>query len=625
MAIEHLDNTILHPQVFTYLTDFRMNGCTLRHIQSEVFKNLQFLQFLTFTLYNLKGFVHGNGIEWMKHLGSKNSILNANFLKRKSGSICDDACQNLIYNLVMVTFGEGTNFNNDFFPAAYFPNLFYNFPDADFCTFANFSFNKLIVFTWNQVLTENNTLLLSNCSCTMLWLFKNLALVWNISESYNAQIIMTNADGRICRTNNATLFVQAYNACNFPSRLQNCASIQTSLNEAAENNYNDQYFQLYDIQAFLNHANNFLSSGFNIGIAVFALVTNLATVAVIVNARRFQKAKGPVLKKDNELNSIDEQFFTYMLFNALINSLFSLSFLLSACISCAPKPINERYVNVTACVVANMSVAGVISLMKLMGNYTYVLMSMNRYLLVGKDHAKWIETVAKSDLKKTMCAAFIISCLLSLVSVYQVYYFGGFSMTANAGYESNSYYNSHSYLFGVSLDSKINAQVNLFNLRNAVSMLPLVFSLTVLHDLVSYFLFCFLNLALDVMTVLKLKESLAEKARLSSIKKRDEQMQAERRSVVMVVLNSIVNILLRLPELLAIVFYFAVAVNSNQIYPFKILCYDFNQCLTLGQISNSFVVLSLLFNVFFYYFFNKTFKFAFHLLFCGSRKKQPKK
>jgi hypothetical protein len=88
----------------------------------------------------------------------------------------------------------------------------------------------------------------------------------------------------------------------------------------------------------------------------------------------------------------------------------------------------------------------------------------------------------------------------------------------------------------------------------------------------------------------------------------------------MVVMNSIVNILLRLPELLAIVFLLVVAVNPNQKYPFKILCYNFGQCLTLGDISNSFIILSLSFNVFFYYFFNKTFKFACQLFFIVAKK-----
>jgi hypothetical protein len=149
-----------------------------------------------------------------------------------------------------------------------------------------------------------------------------------------------------------------------------------------------------------------------------------------------------------------------------------------------------------------------------------------------------------------------------------------------------------------------------------------MFSLTIANALVSYFLFCFLNLALDVRTVLKLKESLAEKERLSSVNKRDEIMRTERRSVVMVVLNSVANIFFRLPELLSIVFLFAVALDEK--YIFKILCYDYGQCLTLGQISNPFIIFSLSFNIFFYYFFNKTFKFACHLLFCGAKSRiQP--
>jgi hypothetical protein len=196
-----------------------------------------------------------------------------------------------------------------------------------------------------------------------------------------------------------------------------------------------------------------------------------------------------------------------------------------------------------------MCVAGVMSLMKLMGNFTFLLMSMNRYLLVGKDHAKWIEKVAKSKIVANICVAFITSCLLSLVSVYQAHYFDGFNLSFNGGEEYNSYNIYHSYMYGFSYNTAYRGSLNIANLNNAISTLPLVFFFVVVRDLFSYFLFCFLNLALDVMTVKKLKESLAEKARLSSVKKQDEQMRAERRIVVMVVLNSIVNILIRLRAL----------------------------------------------------------------------------
>jgi hypothetical protein len=390
MAIEKLDATIIHPQVFFSLRMFTMTDCTLRHIQLDVFKNKPSLQFITLVLYNMKGFVHGNGIEWMSYLSSNSSILNPDSFKGVTQSTCNQTCQNLLNNLVIVCFDEGHALTYAFYPVAFFPNLFYAFPDAEFCMFANFSFNQLIVATWNVQLVNNNSLSLLNCSCTLRWLLKNLALVMNFSDNPNVQQALyffrtkkSKADPTMCDLNDSSKYTQAFDACDFPARLQVCAQIQTTLQET-ETSFTDKYFQLYDIQHFLSQASDFLSGGFNIGVSVFALATNLATLIVIVYARCHKKAKGPVIRKDDQLNSIDERFFTYMLANAFINCMHSLTFLLSTCIPCVPKPVSENLVNLTDCVITNMCVAGVMSVMKLMGNFTFLLMSMNRYLLVGK-------------------------------------------------------------------------------------------------------------------------------------------------------------------------------------------------------------------------------------------------
>jgi hypothetical protein len=72
-----------------------------------------------------------------------------------------------------------------------------------------------------------------------------------------------------------------------------------------------------------------------------------------------------------------------------------------------------------------------------------------------------------------------------------------------------------------------------------------------------------LNLLIDIITVVKLKETFTHKACIGvqSKAKKEEQVQAERRSIFMVVLNSLVNILLRIPELLSIISFFII--NSN--------------------------------------------------------------
>jgi hypothetical protein len=72
-------------------------------IQSDVFKSMHSLKaFILF--YNLKGFVHGNGIEWMRYLGSNSSTLTPDLFK---GTICDDACQKLMNSLFELVIEQG--------------------------------------------------------------------------------------------------------------------------------------------------------------------------------------------------------------------------------------------------------------------------------------------------------------------------------------------------------------------------------------------------------------------------------------------------------------------------------------------------------------------------------------
>jgi hypothetical protein len=127
------------------------------------------------------------------------------------------------------------------------------------------------------------------------------------------------------------------------------------------------------------------------------------------------------------------------------------------------------------------------------------------------------------------------------------------------------------------------------------------------------------------MTVLKLRRSLAEKSRLSansSDAKNKEQAKAEMRSIIMIVLNSLSNFLFRFPELVSTILFYVISLSGNQ-FVFKILCYGFSQCLSIQEMVNPFYILSLSFNLFFYYFFNKAFKFSFKFTFSKKSKSTP--
>jgi hypothetical protein len=130
-------------------------------------------------------------------------------------------------------------------------------------------------------------------------------------------------------------------------------------------------------------------------------------------------------------------------------------------------------------------------------------------------------------------------------------------------------------------------------------------------------------LAIDVATIVKLKQSLDEKSDLvsSSAGKKEEQARAKLRSIVMIVLNSLANFVFRFPELVFSLFLYYSTSPSNR-YVFKILCYGLSECMHFVELAIPFYTLSLSFNFFFfYYFFNRAFKFSFQFTFSKSRPK----
>jgi hypothetical protein len=300
-AIEQLDGSVLHPQVFAFLTKFVLYQSTVKRIQTDLFKDFTLLNFVDLELWNMKGFIHGNGIEWMRYLAQNSSPFNPNsFL----GNICDFYCQSQLNSVVGVRLN--VMFTADYlygyfkkqeqndgqladYPTSYFPNFQYTFPDTDFCIFSEFSFNKKIlaaVFVEKYRISQ-----VYNCSCSLLWLYRNQALIYNFTQY--SQVLQNLLEVNLeedqvlsCHVNNLNWFSSAFKACNFTDRLKQCntTTALASLNET-EQFYNDAYFQLYDVQNALKVTWKFLSNGIHIAVCVLALSTNLVTATVIIRAR----------------------------------------------------------------------------------------------------------------------------------------------------------------------------------------------------------------------------------------------------------------------------------------------------------------------------------------------------
>jgi hypothetical protein len=597
IVTDYFDKEMLHPQVFSLSDSVFIIG-SLKKIETDVFKELRHLQYISLHIYHFTSFIHGNGIEWMNYLNYYKPRLNMSIFELE----CDLECLLLLNSSVLLVdlgsiFSNDSKIENTNFSLSSFPYMIpYTFPNEDFCIFANYPHNTSVLI----VAIENH----QDCTCSKLWMSKNAALL-----ASNNQLELSLAYTPFCSSlvNDFFQFNQSFNACGFLDKYTKCQLNMVSLNQSLAS-YTDSYFQFYDAQYVLIEIRNILKNYFDYWVLVVGFLTNIITAIVIINA--YAKASVYSNNKDNQLGSIKENFFTYMLINSIINSIYCVVMFFNETLPYVPIPNGED------CYVREVCIATTASVLKLTANVTYLQMSLNRYLLVGKDHAEWLKKVGKANIIIVLIAALISSCLLSYVVVEQGIFFN------NTGEKTRYFLSTHSESIyeNVGYMSYVNV------IENLKSIKPYIITLTIIYDFISYFLFVVLNLIVDVMTVVKLKETLDHKASIGvqSKEKKEEQERAERRSIIMVVLNSLVNILLRIPELLSIIFFFIISWPANGIMITE--CSKVTECTVVTQISDSFFNFTMICNIFFYYFFNKTFKFAFQLIFTlNSKNNQTKK
>jgi hypothetical protein len=51
---------------------------------------------------------------------------------------------------------------------------------------------------------------------------------------------------------------------------------------------------------------------------------------------------------------------------------------------------------------------------KMCANISYIMMTLNRYMLVGKDHSPWLVSVAKLKFKLVIFGSFLFSALFNI-------------------------------------------------------------------------------------------------------------------------------------------------------------------------------------------------------------------
>jgi hypothetical protein len=256
---------------------------------------------------------------------------------------------------------------------------------------------------------------------------------------------------------------------------------------------------------------------------------------------------------------------------------------------------------------------------KMCANITYIMMTLNRYMLIGKEQAPWLVAIAKLEFSWVIRGSFLLSALINIGH--------GFEYTiissAYSPYTSNHF---HILLY----------QYNRFDSKAYISQYPSVntdtysFVCSVIYFTINVVVFFFINTLIEVQILNRMRKELGEKRkRLARMNVHRfatptnntneigeaEDSKKERRVIIMVVLNSILNFILRFPDFLLFLENSRISSslnNVNNTFPgFSNLLLD---------ISYLAYILTFSTNVLIFYNFNNKFKEAFIAYFKREKK-----
>lgn len=558
-----LDLRFLQPEVFARIQSLEIDGSSVLRIQEDLF-NLRFVDLRLFKLgiINIRGLLHSqNGIKWLEYLNLNIKPINLAVGYATQPSRLERFLEDF---MILIIFLVKTN-DNTTQSVKLFPYLEYQFPDEDICLFKNLPFER-------AVFVEIGGLV--NFSCTVEWLvqYEYLYLPDYITPVHNRR-------------------------CNFTSMFKKCEQNLT-------NYQSDPYFVFSDISQVIITSKKVLVGYIGPVMSGFGLITNMLVILTIIyNHKRRHEIR---TQKDQEIVMLEQPFYKYILFNSVINSIYLLMYMLDYAIPCTqPKSIFGHMRN---CLFSNIVVDLIGSYLKILSNLSLLQISLNRYLLVGKNQSERLIKTAQITVRRFFIYTSIIAIIFSVIVYFQktLFIVKTFSDQGTEEYYYGVGYD-HFYLWGYMFRDE-----NYRELMKRLSELPILTAFTVIHDLFSYFFFCLVSLIIDVLTVKRLHEALLEKTKLKGSQERKKNRESERKGIMMVVLNSLSNIVFRAPELVSIVFYYIVTHDGG--YVFKMLCWTYSSCLVFVDIANVFFIMSLCFNFLFYFKFNSNFNCSFNVL-----------
>jgi hypothetical protein len=263
---------------------------------------------------------------------------------------------------------------------------------------------------------------------------------------------------------------------------------------------------------------------------------------------------------------------------------------------------------------------------KMCANIFYILIAVNRYMLIGREHNPTLEKISKWEMKWVIGVSALCSLTFNIGHTFEYYLNNGGQYSNH--FEGTLFFTYYAYETYPALN-RWDPLIKIYG--GASEAVPQnVSTYLIIYFLVNFLLFFTLNTLVEVVLVVKLHAELKDKRRrmagmshgggatttqlsrqsasFRKMRKQHIEEGTERRAVAMVVINAIVNFILRLPELF-LVFSIAGPLDSFSLAAF------FNAFpslpLFMTDLAYLMYILTFTTNFFVYYLFNQKFKQTF--------------
>lgn len=532
-------------------------------IHPDLFVKFTFLFEIYIQTEYFKSIMHKGGIGWVKNI-------------KRGLNVNQSDSSSLWRNL------EKTSFISlDCYTSAN-PTFLDLFPEEDFCLYKDFPFNQLV---WILMVCRSESDLASRTKLTCTHLF--------LIQYYKPLFYFLNIDNHYYTAVKSFINLEEFekmSTCNFKQRLDKCNKSEFEIKPVGSIFKIGEDIEMVKVVFHL----------FSYPLSIFGIVTNILIIVTISS-------------KQNKAEFKEFKQYNYLRINSIINCIILVIHITTWITRCEfpyqvfcsqiRKEIFFQYFKIIVQDVILVS-------LRFLNNFTYIAFAFNRISLIGKDHNKLVKFVSDVGINKYMIVTFIISVGLSVIKF--------FSYRINYG---------QSHLF---YPINFDYQSNMFKDVNLT-----YFILNSISDLLNYVVFLFVHLFIDIGMVVKLRETLiANFERSKSLHSKDqlEKKMNENESVLnkaiwMVILNTSLGFLLKLPACINSIVMLVNQIIKNNDYInhhffgrfYMRFCIDAGLCDMFLQLSNFLYLVSISIGLFFYLHFDKNIKVAFKRIIPSSK------